>query len=299
MIVGTGFSGSTLLSLLLNAHPEMVSVGEATGPYVLAADRKQYTCSCGEPLARCPFWRRVGEAMARRGVQFDPDQWRTAFRLVDQRLGNLLLTRSLRNNRLDDLRDALVLRLPRLGRAMREIAARNEALVASMCEVAGKGVFVDASKDPLRAWHLERLTDLQPHALHLVRDSLGFVSSHVHNKQSTLDLGIRNWKRMAGHVERLFQRLPAERTCRVRYEDLCTDPTATLARIAEFVGAKPATEPLAFHAGEHHVIGNKMRFATSSEIRLDERWRERFSPAQADEVRRRTAGWRRIYGYDA
>ena len=61
-IAGTPYTGSTLLSMLLNAHPQLVSIGEAEGP-TRRTDRGSYVCSCESPIAECAFWQRVGVEM--------------------------------------------------------------------------------------------------------------------------------------------------------------------------------------------------------------------------------------------
>jgi hypothetical protein len=235
--------------------------------------------------------------MQRRGLRFGPDCWDMLFRPSRWAPLDTLLTRSLRSNALDDLRDGVVGRLPMWSRRIREVARRNEALVASLLEVAGGEVLVDASKDPARAWHLERLTALRPLVLHLVRDAPGYVCSYVAHKGASIEAGLAAWRRMAGHVDRLFARLPEERRMRVRYEDLCAEPRAVLSRITDFAEVGPPPWPLEYHAGDHHVIGNEMRFATSSDIRLDERWRERFTQDEVRELLLATADERRRYGY--
>ncbi len=304
LISGTGFTGSTLLSFLLNGHPQIASVGEVTGPFAHWPEPPTYPCSCGETLADCSFWQRVGKEMAARGLRFDPEHWQTRFELGTTRLARQLLTRSLRHNRADQIRDAFVMGTPGWGRTMREIAQRNHALAESILAVTGKKVLADASKDPTRARYLERLTELDAYMLHLVRDSLGFVSSQIANRkqhapaEANLGAGVRAWNRMAGHVERLFALVPPERRLRVRYEDLCRDPQHELGRIAEFVDLEPQSGPVDFRAQEHHIIGNRMRLATSSEVVLDEKWRDRLSPAQIDEIRRRTSKHRRAFGYE-
>ena len=65
-IAGASHSGSTLLDMMLNAHPEIISVGE-----VLKLNRikvaktgrvKRTRCSCGSAtLLQCEFWSRVNE----------------------------------------------------------------------------------------------------------------------------------------------------------------------------------------------------------------------------------------------
>lgn len=296
-VAGTGFSGSTLLSFLLNAHPEVATVGEATGPFRRWRDQAEYPCSCGERLADCAFWREVSAEMRRRGVDFGPNRWDLRFTLARRRAVEQLLARSLRSNRLDALRDALVLRAPRFGRRLHEVARRNEAFAESVLRVAGGSVFLDATKDPVRARFLERLTRLEVFVVHLVRDAPGYVSSFTKNKRASLDPAIRSWKRMLGHVDRLEAHLPRERFLRLRYEDLCRETEAELARVTRFVGLEPRPGPVDFRATPHHVIGNSMRMASSSEVRLDESWRERLGPAEIETVLRRTARARRRLGY--
>jgi hypothetical protein len=102
---------------------------------------------------------------------------------------------------------------------------------------------------------------------------------------------------MVGHAQRLAARLPADRFLRVRYEDLCTRTEDELARIARFAGLAPYPGPVDFRVPNHHVIGNRMRIAGSSEVVLDERWRERLAPAELRAILRRSAGRRRQIGY--
>jgi hypothetical protein len=300
-IVGTSFTGSTLLSFLLNLHPRIVSVGEMTGPFRGVADRREYPCSCGATLSECPFWTAVGTEMGQRGVRFDPEHWDMRFD-PDNRLGRRVLTKSLRSNRADALRDSAVEHTPGLGGRLRSIAHRNEALVASARSVAGKPVFVDASKDVTRARLLERTTDLSPHVVHLVRDSLGFVASKKSRAwKNPRGAGVGNasryWNRRSAQAERLFATLPPERRLRVRYEDLCTDPEREFGRICEMVGLEKLPGPYEFFAGDHHIIGNRMRLSSSSEIVLDERWREILTEEEAETVRRSTSRHRQVFGY--
>jgi hypothetical protein len=300
--VGTSFTGSTLTAFMLNLHPQIVSVGEAAGPARSARVKGgEFPCSCGATLAECPFWTGVGEEMTARGLPFDPGHWDLRFD-PDDRLARRLLTSSLRSNRADALREALVLRTPGLGKRLRTIADRNEATMASVCSVAGKPVFADTSKQVYRARCLDRLTNLQPYVVHLVRDSLGFVASKKSRREKNprgaeLDNAIGYWNRRSAEVERLFATLPPERRLRVRYEDLCTDPELEFGRICRLVGLEPIPGPYDFLTNDHHIIGNHMRLASSSEVVLDERWRSILSSDEIDAVRRKTSVYREKFGY--
>ena len=62
-IASLSHSGSTLLDLMLNAHPEVASVGELKqlGRFArLEKPNRQLRCTCGaESLLSCEFWTRV------------------------------------------------------------------------------------------------------------------------------------------------------------------------------------------------------------------------------------------------
>ncbi|MCP3977870.1 MAG: sulfotransferase [bacterium] len=296
LIVGTAFSGSTLLSLLLNTHQNLVSPGEATGPIPGLVGR-DYPCSCGARLAECAFWRRAGAAMDRRGSRFGPDEWEMRVQLGRNAPVRFLLERSLRVRALDRLRDALVLRMPGLGRRVREALRRNVALFGALAEVGNASVVVDASKDPRRYAYLRRSPQLELYVLSLVRDAPGFVNSFRRNSGASITAGCRSWARMARHVDRLLAEVPAPRALRMRYEDLCADPARELSRVARWLGVGPFPAELAFRAVEHHVIGNRMRLSGADEIRLDERWRSELSADELRIVVRRTAAVRRRLGY--
>jgi hypothetical protein len=296
-VVGTGFTGSTLFSFLLNAHPQIATVGEATGPFLRWDDQRTYPCSCGATLETCPHWKRLAEQMATRGFRFGPNAWDLRFHLARSRAIRQLTTQSLRSVSLDAARDFALLHTPFLGARLKTVARRNEAFVESVLAVTGRSVFLDASKDHSRARLLFRWTNLDLRIIHLVRDAMGLVSSYMKNHGRSLASGIRYWNRTAGHARRLAAIVPPERFLRVRYEDLCTHPEQELARIARWAGLEPMSDPVDFRAHEHHIIGNRMRLASSSQIVLDESWRQRLSPAQREEIERRTLRNRRAFGY--
>ncbi len=296
-VAGVGFSGSTLLSFLANAHPQLVSIGEVTGP--LAGSPAEYPCSCGAPVRACPFFARVGERLRAQGLAFNPLAWETAFEIGGDRISRHLLVRSLRNNRLDDLRDAIVARVPPYASQMEALLARNRAFVAAVCEVSRRPVLVDASKHPIRARFLQR-AGLDVYLVHLVRDAPGFVASRRRNEGRALAAAVRHWRRGAAQVERVRARFAPERFLRLRYEDVCDDPLAALNAIAALAQLSPLAALDAKLAGSGvHVIGNRMRIGFSGRIERDERWRTLLTEAEIAWVLARTRDLRERFGYGA
>ncbi len=214
---------------------------------------------------------------------------------------NRIRRRLLANEAADALRGDLATRVPVLGRRNRTIARRNEALVASARAVAGKPVFADASKDVSRARLLDRTTDLAPCVIHLVRDSLGFVASKKlrAEKIAALPAGRGSPTPRGTGTGALpepngyLQRCPpsGDFGCATT---LCTDPEREFGRICEMLGLE-ASGPYEFLAGDHHIIGNRMRLSSSSEIILDERWRSILTAEEAETVRRSTRRHRQTF----
>ncbi len=296
-IAGTSYCGSTLLSFLLDSHPQVVSVGEETGPARVVKDRLTFPCSCGSLLPECRFWNEVSGEMGRLGFTFGPLTWDTDFRFSDRMLVNHVLGRSLRNNALDDARDALVCTVPRYRRRLDERAARNVAMYLAITRLTGKKVFAAAGKDPIRARYLNRIPAIDLRVVHLIRDAPGYVSSAMKNRNASCQGGIRSWLRGAEHAERLRQHLRPEQFMRTRYEDLCRNVEGELGRIFGFINVAPLRGPIRFREGEHHIIGNRMRLQSSSEVVLDEKWKERLGPDQLREVERSTKSHRIRFGY--
>ena len=111
----------------------------------------------------------------------------------------------------------------------------------------------------------------------------------------------RLWR--AEHRKQRLAQLTVDRTdlTRVRYEDLCRDPTAELKRICRRLGVEFQPDMLRFRAREMHRIGgNAMRFRDGeSEIRLDEAWRRELSSGDRAEFARIAGRLNRALGYEA
>src|SRR5210317_2164092 len=87
------FSGTTLLSFLLNQHPAIATIGHTMGWSF--DDSDEFRCSCGERIADCPLFRHVAEAYCRNNLQFEPNDFGTAFRVSDNPTLNYYLTEAL------------------------------------------------------------------------------------------------------------------------------------------------------------------------------------------------------------
>ena len=186
-------SGSTLLSFLLNAHPEIVTVGETCRIGVNIPDRwtrKAGKCSCGKPYYYCDFWNRVLAGIAARGVGISKPDY---FRFEMFNIG--VLNYAYRKAYSRPLgRTILRLSLP-LYRRKKELADKKLcAFVESVLEVSGKTIFLDASKAPYWIYPLSQNPFFDLWILDLYRDGRGVVDSwRRHSPDIPFETLIQRW----------------------------------------------------------------------------------------------------------
>jgi hypothetical protein len=244
-IAGTSHSGSTLLDLMLNAHPAIFSAGEVlklNRQLGINHPRKQNSapCSCGAPsLWQCPVWSRV-----------------------DAR------TRETVGKSLTDL-DMLDYGETAPGKAP------NAVVFRAIAHVTGKTFVVDSSKLPKRLAYLTQLEELDVYPVHIVRDPKGQINS-VTRKHGGFLKHIFRYELIHEQIRRALKSVPHSV---VHYEDLVRDPAATLASILQPLGLEFDPRQLAWaEAEKHEVAGNHVRFDAKSDLVLDEGWKQGLSP---------------------
>jgi len=259
-IMGYGRSGSTILDVLLNQHPDVLSGGEVAQLYRCL--RAGETCACRVPIRECSFWRAVCAKHAAGSI--DDLRRLASFQRSIESLRNL---------------PALLLARNRKDR-VEEYRRQTQSLFDSLAQVSGKRWIVDSSKSTRlyagRALALERYAGLDLAAIHLVRDPCGVAWSAMRGE------GSPEWERPVHRPRVRFVRTLASWTMtnalacmtarqlrrgalRVRYEDLCAAPCTVLKGIGKFVGLDMSEIIRTLEGGEslrvgHNVGGNRLRF---------------------------------------
>lgn len=300
-IMGHGYSGSTLLTFLLGTHPRIATIGElGIAPHAKQETTpEEYLCSCRTPIRECDFWRRVKAEMTARGHDFDAWEADLEFRATGGGMADLLLRAVQRGPVLETARDVGLRLVPRADREMRRVLSRIESLIESVLKIKGSNTFLDSSKRPERAVFMRRIPSLDLRILHLVRDGRAVSWSSMKNVGLSPEEAARSWVADNVGAERARRYFPADRWMTLRYEDLCADPDATLTKIHSFAGLPVTNGFHLFRDAEHHIIGNRMRLASTSEIRLDESWKAALQPEQMAAIERRVGSLNRKYGYSS
>lgn len=294
-LMSHSFSGSTLLTLILNAHPRVATVGEMAIAPKSPGPLEEYPCSCGRLIRACPFWLTVASEMRARGHQFDPLRTDLLDR-EDDSLASRVIGAEMRGPLLEALRRLAWRTLPAVRKEKQRLLRRNQDFVAVVTALKGGAVFLDASKQPERALLLKTSPRFALSVIHLIRDGRAVTLSNMRNTGDGLEQSAAQWLRFERCARRARRAIPADRWLTVRYEDLCADPATTLRAIYDFIGidGQPRVD---FRSAEHHVIGNRMRLQTGSEIRLDERWKQELSAAQIRSIESILGATNRRYGY--
>jgi hypothetical protein len=294
-LIGHGYSGSTLVTMLLNAHPGIATVGEMGIAQQSDPDPSLFRCSCGALIGDCTFWHRVSVEMERRGHPFDITAGDLLFSYSND-FADRLLTAHTRGPVLEAMRAVGLACHPVARRRRSDVLARNRAFMQVVTEMKGCRVFLDSSKRPERALHLRRIKDLRMKVVHVVRDGRAVAYSCSKNLGIAPPEGARSWLRDLRSTDRTRRFFEPEDWFTLRYEDLCTNLPDALSRLFRFIGV-PHADVSDFRRSAHHVIGNRMRLAGSREVQLDESWRRELAPADRERISRMVAGTNDRYGY--
>jgi hypothetical protein len=316
-ILSASHSGSTLLALLLGGHPDVCTVGEIKATSL--GDPEKYRCSCGALIRQCPFWARVSKTMGDRGFPFEVTQAATDLRTGASPYVRRLLKPLHRGGLLERVRDAALSLSPAWRRSLDRTQRLNGALVRGLLDLTGKAVIVDSSKMALRLKYLLRNPDLDVRVVRLIRDGRAVSLTYMDPAHfaDARDPGLREggmggdrawqrlsmtsaaheWRRSNEEAECLLKGLDPSRWTEVRYEEVCTDTERTLARLFSFLGLDPSRGARSLRSFDHHIVGNGMRLDTTTEVRLDERWRSVLTPRDLEDFESEAGPLQRRLGY--
>jgi Sulfotransferase family len=247
-IASLSHSGSTLLDLMLNAHPEMVSVGELKqlGRFARFAKKKRaHRCTCGaESVWECAVWSEVSILTER---------------AIGRRIDQL---------NVEDYKE------------QQTFDRDNVALFEAIADTTGKQFVIDSSKSRSRLKLLMANKALAVFPIFLVRDPKGQICSSVKKPRNEHLFG----ELIADYVvtnREIYNTIKHHPHAVVRYEQLVHNPEGTLSPILQQLGVAFHPRQLDWASQErHNVGGNHMRWGRTSELQLDEAWRRKLTLAQ-------------------
>jgi hypothetical protein len=282
-LAGSGHTGSTLVALLMDCHPNIASVGEtAFKPSSRRQGHFNMKCSCGATYHECRFWFEVFARVRAAGFDFGPTAWTNDYRYTSK-WAHRLLTRYSGRPQVRWLQRQALWALPVHAQCLARVDRVNVAFIRAVLEVSGKQVFFDTSKRPVRLERLASIPAIDLRLIQLVRDVRGYASSA---KRRGLDLEreARGWRIEQETIFEIARRVPADAITRLRYEDLCADPSGEIERLHRFLGVSPLAPPVELRPREHHVLGNRIRRQESIRVRPSDDWKARLTAGEVQRV---------------
>lgn len=291
-IIGYGRSGSTLLDAILGNHPKIFGAGELTNLFTETLEDR--SCSCGQNLQSCKFWHQV-------------------FGLIEPSLvnnenykGYAQLTKEIENLSFT----------PKGGNTRKEYRTLWENTLEAISTVSSRDMIVDSSKISRKEWYRPFLFAKEctfgVKFIHLVRDPRAVMWSSSRGSNKRLEAGesakffdgalrgLFGWIFSNIAVELLRPKIVNSELLLVRYEDLVTDPIATLETIGNFlnVDVESFIEHVEskFESG-HGVSGNRMRRLGILQFKNDNEWQRKL-PSYARVIALLAWPLARRYGYE-
>jgi len=265
-ILGAGHCGSTLLNLMLNGHPQIMSLSE-----VVSINRKTILEEAQDNPSITPFWLNVIQC-------YEATAGHTFSEL------NLSLPSALRL-------------ITRSAQKNADYLQKNSFLFECILKHANASILVDASKNWQRLYLLRQSEKINLKIIHLVRDGQAVVNAFL-NKNRTFYYAFRRWFGPSLMALYLRRRSVQSDWLQIKYEDITLDPEAALQDICAFLKIDFEPEMLSFR--KHFYVGiggNRMRKGNDRKIFLDERWKTQLSRRHLS-LFSLFGGWlNRFYGY--
>ena len=254
------YHGATLLSTMLNSHPEISSLGD-TYP----SNQFDQVCGCGNKVSQCDFWKNIKlEVTASKfsdssGLlpRYPLDSGSGLNQLFHSRFAKLWASpenfrRFVSENELGDFKS--------------NYARFNRAAYANISEPGH--VFIDGVKSIARVHALEAAGFHIDGIIHLKRSSFDYVSSALINSHNNFSSTVRHAISYRLYHDAAAKLGSKHRLLQVSYEDLCDTPDMVMKKLFPFLGVEPRTveELQKCRPETWHFMGNSSLFSFNGKV---------------------------------
>jgi hypothetical protein len=293
-ILSPGFSGSTLLSILLTSPPRSIGFGDT---YFGRTNSIKALCTCGKPFLECEARLMIRNAVRQKGLEdFSwetvpavprPSSWPKSL----ARFWPLTQAASLPVLR----RIPVGLRKRMFSRFYRE----NRYILESLEESGQYDYYIDGSKVPNR---LELLRTAIPDikVIHMIRHPGAILYHDQRAGISKVEYRLSQWSRYHRRARSFVPLVGESNYFAVPYESIVQDPKKFLERVGEFLGFDdwPPEDAVTIDRSKVHIVGNKMRQTAERIIDYSNTWRTHVPEQEkmmADEQILKTTWAMRVY----
>ena len=255
-LLGAGRSGTTIMAALMNTHTNIHTAGELHQFFSHLSGDKD--CSCGLPLADCPFWSPIVSA-----INQSEESAADVISFLNKKEAHRNILKYLlfgsRDKHYNDIESDLFGKI------------RNHTDSNSW--------ILDSSKYLARYLLLKNNSDLDVRGIYMVRDVRGVIYSFSKKVQSSRGpLSALLYYCLINFFAQWIC-WTDNRVIKVRYEDLMAKPEQTLSGIYKKVlGESPGENLVPQEFDMPHIIGgNRIRSEKRMKLKLDEKWRTEIS----------------------
>lgn len=278
-ITSSSYSGSTLLSFILNSNPQISTISEFDIMDEIKND-KNFLCSCGEKIRECNFFTSLKESINNEGVEFELDDMDMMFYVSDNERINRYLTQKLPvfdSSMLEHFRDIILNYIPAYKKRIDYIYARNDIFMKSVLKLQNGSVFLDANKNPYRLKYLSEKYDSS--AIYLYKNGIAGAYSFLKDSRANdvnpiaFSDACTRWFVEQITINRCLNDMKSVSKIDLSYSDLCSDTVGSIHAICDLLDIEFSSLD-EFQLSEHHIVGNVMRTASIDSIqeRLD--WKD-------------------------
>jgi hypothetical protein len=149
----------------------------------------------------------------------------------------------------------------------------------------GAKLLVDSSKSPLRYRVVYEAAPSRILAILLSRDYRAVVHSKM-KRGHDLRSAALGWRTRMTQIEALTADIPDSAKCRIRFEDLCSDPSVELSRLCRFLDIRFSESMLMRGLDTlHHIGGSPSKLDRRHDvIQLDRSYLTAFGSKELDEM---------------
>ncbi|VAW65959.1 hypothetical protein MNBD_GAMMA09-239 [hydrothermal vent metagenome] len=281
-ITSSSFSGSTLLSFILNSNPEISTISEFDIMETIQ-NNPNYLCSCGDKLRECDFFNRLKNALIKEGINFKLDDMDLMFYITENERINRYLTQKIpffNSSMLESLRDRILSVFPMYNKRISDILYRNDLFMKKVVELQKGSVFLDANKNPYRLKFLSKQHDTT--AIYLYKNGIAgaysfLKASKILDKHTiSFEDACTRWFVEQITINRCINDIKSVKKINLPYSDLCKEPEICVQNICSMLNIEHSSLDNFQHA-EHHIIGNVMRTSGINSIKESLDWKEKLT----------------------
>lgn len=255
-IASLSHSGSTLLDLLLGAHPNVIGLGELHKVLQMSPERldseKVMRCTCGQPVADCDFWKPTFTALQNNSTSSMSEKYLAVIDSFQSLFGE---------------KSILVDSSKYLG-PLKLVSSLKNIDLKAIHLIKDVRSFCVSQRDSLEA-------EMKYHHLPIVINT-GLSRAIYGNSVKSPSYLYWKWFIRNRSLEKHLrsQRIPY---LQIGYDQLAQHPEGVVSQIRDFLDLSPAHSLLPKETNSHIFMGNPMIASTRkmSGVYYDDRWQTR------------------------